>query len=200
MKGLRNPWVSGGLAVLAVALALYQFLPSRRSAPRAAQTQPPVPAARLLKTKPPQAAPPAATNAATLPDRGIDRAYAESHLAEWADAPRHDPFWLIPLVVAKPVPVNQYMSPVPHWKLKGIWRQTGGRVAAINNGVYSEGDSVEGYKIERIDGDQVWFRGPERMERLGFAPGDHGKGSHPPKTGPGKPPGGSPADNASTSR
>jgi hypothetical protein len=54
------------------------------------------------------------------------------------------------------------------WKLKGIWRQTGGRVAAINNGVYSEGDSIDGYKIEKIDGDQIWFQGPERLERLGF--------------------------------
>jgi hypothetical protein len=57
---------------------------------------------------------------------------------------------------------------VSHWKLKSIWRQTGSQLAAINKGVYSEGDVIEGYRIEQIDGDQVWFQGPTGRESLGF--------------------------------
>lgn len=198
MKALRSPWVSGALVILAVAVFLYQFRQPRRAQPRPAPAQAPAPVARLPKIKVPLPAVPAATNAAVLPALGIDRAYAESHLAEWADSPQRDPFFLIPVVSDKPV--HQYTSPVPNWKLKGIWRQTGGRVAAINNRVYSEGESIEGYKIERIEDDQVWFQGPERMERLGFEPDNLGKGSSPPEARPGKPPGSRPAGNTSGPR
>ena len=59
-------------------------------------------------------------------------------------------------------------SPVLSWKLKAIWRQTGGSLAAINNGVFAEGQDIQGYKLERIEGDRVWFQGPDGMESLDF--------------------------------
>jgi hypothetical protein len=60
------------------------------------------------------------------------------------------------------------VSPVRHWKLKSIWRQTGSQLAAINSGVYTVGDVIEGYRIERIESNQVWFNGPTGRESLSF--------------------------------
>ena len=54
------------------------------------------------------------------------------------------------------------------WKLKAIWHQTGSRLAVINNGIYTEGDLIEGYKLETIESDGVWLRGPTGREGLGF--------------------------------
>ena len=56
-----------------------------------------------------------------------------------------------------------------HWKLKAIWRQTGSRLAAINKSIYAEGDLIgEGYRIQAIESDRVWFQGPTGRESLGF--------------------------------
>jgi hypothetical protein len=193
MKILGNSWVSGTLAVIAVAFFVYQWLQPRWAQGAAANARELVPVTELPQVSAPRAAQPPAAPAPALPTRGIDRQYAESHAAEWADSPPRDPFLLIPVVVKKPVqpepPVHQYPSPVIRWKLTAIWRQTGGRVAAINNRVYSEGESIDGYRIEQIDADQVWFQGPDRMERLGLdwagTPGQPG----PSGVQPGKPPG-----------
>ncbi len=166
MKALRSPWVTGVLVVIAVVVVVYQFWPqSLRALPAA---HPPATMPPAAEARPVLALPAPATNAPTWPDRAIDLDYATAHMTEWTDSPRHDPFFLVPIVIEKPKQKTQYLSPVPKWKLKGIWRQTGGRVAAINNRVYADGDSVEGYPIERIEADQVWFRGPERFEWLGF--------------------------------
>ncbi len=178
MNLLRNPVVTGALALVAIGLVFYRVVqPSwsryaiakgRTMATATAVTAPPVPAT-VARENPPAAltTPEATTNPTPLTSpRPVDRAYAERHLEEWADAPSRDPFLLIPVVPTRPV--HQYPSPVTKWKLKAIWRQANVRVAAINDHVYSEGDSIEGYRIEKIDGDQVWFQGPDRMEPLRF--------------------------------
>ncbi len=170
MKALRNPLVTGALVVVAVATVGYQFLPS---VSHAFQTPtPPAPAIALPGTAPvraeveePRPTVPIAPKL-PLPVQPIDTNYGPAHMIEWADSPRRDPFFLVPVVQSKAV--HQYPSPVLKWKLKGIWRQTGGRFAAINHGVYGEGDSIDGFKIEKIDDDQVWVQGPDRLERLGF--------------------------------
>jgi hypothetical protein len=60
-------------------------------------------------------------------------------------------------------------SPVPTWTLRGIWNQTDSRLAVINGRVWRVGDVIEpGYKLIRIEKDEVWFQGPYRNERLGF--------------------------------
>ena len=60
-------------------------------------------------------------------------------------------------------------SPVARWKLKGILSQNDSeRVAIINQGNYHLGDEIQGYKIIRITGDEVWFQGPREKERLGL--------------------------------
>jgi hypothetical protein len=172
MNWLRSPWVSGGLAVVAVAFVAFQVLTSGRSRGRPATvvsapaaTAPaltaPAPAAAQPKASPSVAVPPPATvTAGQIP---IDRRFVQSRLAEWIDGPRRDPFFNATHKAARAEP-----SPVAGWKLSAIWRQTGSRVATINGSIYQEGDEIEGYKIERIEGDQVWFRGPTGREPLGF--------------------------------
>jgi hypothetical protein len=167
MKLLSNPLVSGGLAAAAVAIVGYQFLSQRTQRGQPAPTPAPAAAAPVPVEPKPAPAPQApAPQTSPAPAVAIDIRYGETHIAEWADAPARDPFQLIPVVAEKSS--HQYPSPVAVWKLKGIWRQTGGRIAAINNRVYAEGDAIEGYKIKAIDADQVWFDGPDGTERLGF--------------------------------
>jgi hypothetical protein len=171
MKLLGNPWVVGGLCVIAAGIAGYQFLwPSQPGAPRG-----PVPAWAASPANPPPAAPAgktsgsgraaartaAATNGAA-PVTLIETNYVLSHLDEWTETPRRDPFLFFS--ARKPGAA----SPVTKWKLKAIWRQTGSRLAAINKGVYAEGDQIEGYRIEAIESDRVWFQGPDGRESLGF--------------------------------
>ena len=179
MKLLGNPWVVGGLCVIAVAVVGYQFLP-----PRSGAGVPPVPATGVSPAPAPPSVPPvssvpatsvastqatarttAGTNATPL-TTPIDRAYVQSHFDHWLQAPQRDPFLLV--TAAKPSTVAVPVSPVSHWKLKSIWRQTGGGIAAINQGVYAVGDLIEGYRIERIESDRVWFQGPTGRESLGF--------------------------------
>ena len=181
MKLLGNPWGVGLLCVIAVAVVGYQFLPPRSGAgvspvpplgvsaapaPPSVTPVPSVPATSALST---QAATrtAAGTNAAP-PATPIDRAYVQSHFAQWLQAPQRDPFLLV--TAAKPSAAAAVLvSPVIHWKLNSIWRQTGSRLAVINNAIYAEGDVIEGYKIEQIESDRVWFQGPTGRESLGFA-------------------------------
>jgi hypothetical protein len=110
----------------------------------------------------------------------IDRNYARAHLSEWLNAPRRDPFLL-----ESAFPANLHgPSPLLSWKLKAIWRQTGGRVAAINDRVYAEGDSIQGYRIVRIEGDEVWLDGPRGKERLGFQKTERSPQPYPQGTNP----------------
>jgi hypothetical protein len=102
-----------------------------------------------------------------LPEPVMDRGYLESHFAAWVNAPRRDPFLL-----AVPAPVQKQVvrgnSPVESWKLSGIWNQAGSRLAVINKRVYGEGDEIQGFRIQKIAGDEVWFSGTNGLERLGL--------------------------------
>jgi hypothetical protein len=179
MKFLRNPWVTGALAVVAVGVVFYQLfapqLRSRRpiaSSPDAPSVQSPPPS--IAPTPPPHSTAPASASAGTSgtpaesPEPAMDRAYLETHFAGWVNVSQRDPFLL---VTPEPAQKNSALtnSPVASWKLKGIWNQTGSHLAIINNGVYQEGDEIQGFRIEKIEGDEVWFRGTNGIERLGLA-------------------------------
>jgi hypothetical protein len=71
-------------------------------------------------------------------------------------------------VVPSPVAIQSIpaASPISKWRLNGIWDQNGGKLAVINKHVHRVGDEIEGYKIIRIEGEEVWFQGPKRKERL----------------------------------
>jgi hypothetical protein len=176
MKVLNNPWVVGALAVAAVAVVGYQVFPARWRQVRTVERQP----AATASTSPLETGAPLSVQAppcpgpAALPAISIDCNYAQEHLAEWASAPRRDPFLLVQSVRSRSFSAITN-SPVTHWKLKGIWRQTGGCLATINNRVYAEGDKLEGYTIHRIDADQVWLEGPSGTECLGFEKKETGK-------------------------
>jgi len=163
VKWLRNPWVVGGLCVVAFALAFYQGVRGHLRGVSARVST----VATASPEKKPSASVESLTNKDSEPgDVVIDQNYAQAHMPEWLEAPRRDPFLLAGQTSNQTGGTNA--SPVSLWKLKAIWRQTGGRVAAINERIYEEGDTIQGYRIERIEGDEVWLAGPRGPERLGF--------------------------------
>lgn len=194
MRFLRNPYIVGILAVLAVGLVFYQiFRPQWNRFRSRVETG----AARAVDTTAKPSAPVGATVEKAKPAPGagtvfappsrvegqetggsVDREYVRQNFPEWVDSPARDPFLGGLEGGAFKSLEPEGPSPVQSWKLTGILRQTGGRVAAINGGIYTEGMEIEGWRIERIEADQVVFRGTNRIERLvifrqfqGVAPG-----------------------------
>jgi hypothetical protein len=174
MKILRNPWVVGVLSLLAVVVVFYQTSHSRWQSGLSAEAPPQ--SQGTVQAEPSPAPPSHATSpkGSIQPDADIDQHYAESHLAGWAESPGRDPFLLVTLKAG-----TGAVTPVSRWKLQAIWSQTGGRVAVINQHIHSEGDVIDGYKIERIDTDRVWLDGPDGKEILAFGagPGESGRPS-----------------------
>ena len=172
MKFLRSPIVSGILAVAAVLVIAYQFTGGAM-----ARFKPAGITQRVIKelvsatARPPTPAPApveatAPTDTAAAPETTADRAYLEARFAKWVAAPLRDPFLLFGDAKEKAKEEEEFASPIAKWKLNGIWDQTGGKLAVINKRVHRIGDEIEGYKIIRIEGDEVWFQGPKRKERL----------------------------------
>ena len=193
MSLLRNPWVTGLLAAAAIGVVGYQFLPQLRS--RAPAPAPPVSSPGSQVSSPPGLGPgtrdsrletsrASAPMPAEAPGPGMDRGFLENRFASWVNAPKRDPFLLVLPQVDHPHQVATN-SPVATWKLSGIWNQEGVRLAVINHRVYGEGDEIEGYRVQKIVGDEVWFLGTNGVERLGVQ--QHR--STPSKTAP-KPPAG----------
>ena len=178
MKLLRSPWVTGILVLVALVVVYFQVVAPNlrlggpaaapRPAPaRAAVSAGPAAAATLAAIEALQPVTPA-TAALLRPEQPVDTNFVQNHFALWVSSPTRDPFLLLapePTAVKTDSVTN---SPVPTWTLNAIWSQTGGRMAVINNNVYREGDEIEGYKIVKIQGDEVWFRGSNDVERLGF--------------------------------
>jgi hypothetical protein len=169
MKFLRNPIVTGILALVAVVIVAYQFMGSNIHLPLSGT------AARVVQTiapalLPPPAPAPVQTNqvaeSSSTPSASIDRGYLEARFAKWVTSPLRDPFLLFATDKEKLKEDAEFASPISKWKLNGIWDQTGGKLAIINKTVHQIGDEIEGYKIVKIEGGEVWFQGPKRRERL----------------------------------
>lgn len=172
MSFLRNPFVSGLLAAVAVVLLFYRLvLPRWQSRglivpPSITQLVAPnrVPATSTSRVEP------FVETFNTLPERGIDREFIEARFAKWVASPQRDPFLLLGVDPdAKSKEELDFHSPIVKWKLNCIWNQTGSRLAVINGRVHQIGDYIEAYKIIRIEDAEVWFQGPKRKERLGLA-------------------------------
>jgi hypothetical protein len=174
MRFLRNPIVTGILALVAVAVVFYQFVWPYLSTNYGAQ---PEKNATALSPTPTVARAVAAASVlreqlteADAPWQGptIDRDYLEARFAKWVATPKRDPFLLLG-VDPKDKSMEELLepSPIAKWKLNAIWDQTGSRLAVINNVVHQLGDEIAGFKIIRIESDEVWFQGPHRKERLG---------------------------------
>jgi len=172
MKFLRSPVVSGILAVVAVLVIAYQFTGGAMARFKPAGITQRVIKELVSATAPPATPLPAPAEATAPTDTGagpeatVDRAYLEARFAKWVAAPLRDPFLLFGDAKEKAKEEEEFASPISKWKLNGIWDQTGGKLAVINKRVYRIGDEIEGYKIIRIEGDEVWFQGPKRKERL----------------------------------
>jgi len=149
--------------VLIAGVAAYVFSPTltgRRKAPVRSAAPATAPAVAATTTATNQ---PAGTNqSAALP---VDRPSLESRWLTWLRAPLRDPFLLLP---PPPPKVETPITPASQLQVSGLWVQTGSRLAVINRGVYGEGDTVLGFKILRIDSDQVQVQGPERTELINF--------------------------------
>jgi hypothetical protein len=182
VKALRNPWVTGVLALVAVLIVFYNVvLPQMnrgrwRTAPRS--TPAPTPAATQAQAAVAPtnlqawALPPTAmTNleAVLLPAINIERVYVQTHFDNWVKSPPRDPFLLLPAADTSGLAgMFETNSPLAHLKLHAIWDQTDSRLAVINQDVYAVGDQILGYKIIKIQSDEVWLQGTNRNERLGF--------------------------------
>jgi hypothetical protein len=171
VRFLRNPIVSGILAVVAVLVVAYQFAGSNlhfRLGGTAGQVVNAI-APALVAPSPPTE-PPATNQVAEVagpgPEVAIDRAYLEARFAKWVASPLRDPFLLFSTDPKDKKDDEEFASPISKWHLNGIWDQTGGKLAVINKRVHRIGDEIEGYKILKIEGEEVWFQGPKRKERL----------------------------------
>ena len=172
MRFLRNPYVSGVLAAAATVLVFFRLvLPHWQTGTPTAATpanQAAFPGRPAISAE--SRADVLVNALGPVPERGIDRNYVEARFAKWVASPQRDPFLLLggdPQARSKEE--LDFISPIAKWKLNGIWSQTGSRLAVINNSVHQVGDEIEGYKIIRIEGEEVWFQGPKRKERLGLA-------------------------------
>jgi hypothetical protein len=95
----------------------------------------------------------------------VDRTSLESRWLGWVRAPLRDPFLLIPPPPPKEaVPV----TPASSLQLSALWLQSGSRLAVINQAVCGEGDTIQGFKILRIDPDKVLVQGPDKTETINF--------------------------------
>jgi len=174
MRFLRNPIVTGILTLVAVAMVFYRFVlpyltPATAALPGPSSSPPQNPAharavaaATALRQEMSEAA-----NGWQGPS--IDRDYIGGRFAKWVATPKRDPFLLMG-ADPKDKELQDLLepSPIAKWKLNAIWDQTGSRLAVINNAVHQVGDEIAGFKIIRIESDEVWFQGPKRKERLGL--------------------------------
>lgn len=172
MKFLRNPIITGILAVVAVFVLAYQFSSGamRRFHPARITKRLVTELVKVASHAPPPMPDPVPKNSVSdpdlTPDSEVDRNYLEGHFAKWVATPQRDPFLLFSTDKEKNKEEAEFASPLAKWKLQGIWDQTGGKLAVINKRVHRVGDEIEGYKILRIEADEVWFQGPKRKERL----------------------------------
>lgn len=170
MKMTPRSWIFGGMAVAALALGLAWRLGWMGKPKQVAKKGGVVilVANGSAPTNHNQASLPAGQTNRVWPETPVDLGVAESNFTRIVESQPRDPFQITEVVV----PVSPTYSPVSLLKLRAIWRQSGSRAVVINGRVYVEGDTVEGFQIDRIDGDRVWLKGPEKIEQLVFDRGE----------------------------
>jgi len=159
MKGSPKTWIIGLLVVGAAVYLGWQIYAVHRSRAAARNGTGPALAAGVTN-----AAAMTGTNDLPLPVQDLDQDYAGSHWAGWVESPKRDPFLLIKPVVAAPPRTNFFV----HFVLKAIWRQNGASLAAINDGVYRLGDSLDEYRVQSIGDQGVWLEVNSHKEFISF--------------------------------
>jgi hypothetical protein len=100
--------------------------------------------------------------------RGIDRSFVASRYEEWLLSPARDPFAYhggMPIVQTDVPPAASVL------KLQAVWRQTGGRLAVVNQQILREGEVISFFLVEKIDADAIWVLSPNGSERVSFDTG-----------------------------
>lgn len=194
-KERRKNIVVGVLATCAVGVMVYQILGSRRPRP----VPPPAPSFTADLPAGPVTPPPAeaARSVAVelppiLPAKAVEVATLRSVYPRWVESPARDPFQ----VLAPPPPSQPVVRAADVLSLRAIWRQSGGRLAVVNELVLGEGDRIAGFAIEKIDASQVWVRGTNGLEHIDFQVGT--PPVQPAKNSPNPPSGPRPAGGTST--
>ncbi|RME93633.1 MAG: hypothetical protein D6766_07810 [Verrucomicrobia bacterium] len=172
---MRNRWVVGILAAVAVCLMVYQFWPHSPVSTRrttkvagkaAASTKAKSAGATGSGAKESRASTASAAEKAA-PVQPADRVYLAEHFDLWRDSPKRDPFGGPP-----PKPKRRPVQDIPpaseRLSIKAVWLQTGQKLAVINGQLLAEGDRILDYTIQSIGDDHVWVVGPLGREKVPF--------------------------------
>lgn len=162
---LQNPKV---VAVLVVAATVALFFQLRPVPVSSKSSKPAKSAVAAGKTKQVASASSPSSDSSSWIDPGgqLDPAFFQSRLAQWVDSPARDPFGFYPKPKSNSGSVTNASQVL---RLTAIWRQTGQRLAVINNAVVAEGSDILGYRLEQIEANQVRVSGPRGTEQVALA-------------------------------
>jgi len=162
MNWLKNKVVVGILGIVAVAIVLNNFGVFRMlRSPSSANEGLAGIEVGVGRTELP---PPKAGNGMTggglvLTNLPIEAHVIQEQMERWVTVPRRDPFQHF-------IAQDGYPGAGAYLTLSAVWRQTGSRLAVINQKVLAEGDTIKDYRLERIEGERVWVHGPVGLEPL----------------------------------
>lgn len=174
-KERRKQIIVGLLAVIAVAVLGWNLLGGKpkRGAKSAAQAPSASGSSSLAKGTPGGPAAAKATAPTRLePSAPIEVAALSTRFPQWVEAPARDPF--LPTMTSTNLAKDQGPPPPKASErlvIRAIWRQSGNRLAVVNDAVLGEGDRVAGYLVEKIDASQIWVRGTNGFESVDFLVG-----------------------------
>lgn len=173
-KERRKQIIVGILACAAVGFVMWTLLgPKPKRGAKGPATTASSPAASSAAKNAPS--PAHGTNAAPTrltPDQPIELAFLSSRFPQWIEAPARDPF--LPVLISTNLAKTQGPPPPKasdRLAIRAIWRQSGNRLAVINDSVLGEGDRIAGYMVEKIDANQIWVRGTNGFESVDFLVG-----------------------------
>lgn len=165
----QNPWVVAGLA-LAAGGSLYYQLNVRTKLTKAKPMVAGVPVASVAGVSAEHPVGAIKTGAVAVPVElswGVDLDYVNQRYRKWTESPNRDPFGVqlkaIPAMHANITNVSDVL------RVAAIWRQTGQRLAVINNQVVMEGAELEGFRIEKIEADVIRVSSPRGAEEIRMA-------------------------------
>ena len=162
MKWLQNKFVVGILGVLALGIVLNNFgILQRLKAPSLGEGEldgGEVGAGRT-ELPPPKNAGGDGEGGATFTNVPMELPVIHKQMNQWVNVPKRDPFQHF-------IAQDGYPGAGAYLTLSAVWRQTGSRLAVINQKVLAEGDTIKDYRLERIEGERVWVHGPVGLEPL----------------------------------
>jgi|GEM_PF-1137320 len=173
---LQNPYVVTALALAAAGALFLQFrkptppgsVASTKERPAKTQTASSKASTKVGKKVTPKPGTKQATpKNANEPSRPVDLAHINQRLEKWITSPNRDPFGLYPKPSKELTATQTNASQVLN--VSAIWRQTGQRLAIINNIVTTENSEILGYRIEQIDASVVRLIGPLGPEQIRLA-------------------------------